>query len=83
MALMKKKTKKSAKKATVAKQVDEIDWEHLEKYGGLADLSVAELNLCLTERCGISDVLLGYCLLGLLNSRQNKTNFVFRLFSHN
>ena len=53
-ALMKKKTKKSTKEATAAKHVDDIDWEHLAKYGGLADLSVAELNLYLTKRSGMS-----------------------------
>ena len=54
--LMKKKKtqKQSTKEAAAVKHVDDIDWEHLAKYGGLADLSVAELNLYLTELCGMS-----------------------------
>ena len=45
---------KESKKVVAAKHVDDFDWERLATYGGLADLSVAELNMFLTEHCSMS-----------------------------
>ena len=39
---------KESKKVAAAKHVDEFDWERLATFGGLADLSVAELNMYLS-----------------------------------
>lgn len=51
---MKIHQKKQSKKVAAAKHVDDFDWEHLATFGGLADLSVAELNMYLTEHCSMS-----------------------------
>lgn len=55
-ALMKRNHEQSTKEAASIIHLDDIvnDWEHLATHGGLADLSVAELNLYLTELCGMS-----------------------------
>ena len=53
-AQMKIHQRKERKKVAAAKHVDDFDWERLATFGGLADLSVAELNMYLTEHCSMS-----------------------------